>query len=120
MDLFAHRIHRATLIGGNVRLECSVLRPDANGKIDAEAVPAPGEESFSLTLPARGFMRSMATLREVMQEMQQSGMMQQRGGEEGDRAGRPAPGDKGTKGLARGKNREMLDITKSGDDEQIV
>lgn len=117
MELFANRIHRAAIVGNMIRLEFSVVRPDADGQFDAESDPAPGEEAFAVSIPVRGFLRSMGTMRDIVKDLNERGMLQQ-GAEAG---GKGADGkDTGTKGLAAGRNREMPDLTKPDDDEQLV
>lgn len=110
MDLFAHRIHRATCINGIVKLEFSMIKPDKNGKFDPEQEVEPGEESFSVNVPLPGFMRSMGNMREMMRELAEAGQlpgMEGQGEEAGSRAG--------------AKRKKMRDITKDDDSgEQLV
>lgn len=112
MDLFAHRIHRSTLINGVVRLEFSTLRPDKNGNFDPDSEVAPGDESFSVNIPLGGFMRSMGNMRDMMRELSEAGMLP---GADGEKGGK---GPKGGKGA---KQKKMRDITSEDDSgEQLV
>lgn len=113
MDLFAHRIHRSTLVNGVVRLEFSVLMPDSNGNFDPEADVKPGEESFSVNIPLGGFMRSMSNMRDMMRDLSERGLLP---GADGDKKKGPGP----KKGKSA-KNNKMRDITKEDDSgDQLV
>lgn len=103
MDLFAHRIHKSELVNGVVRLEFSILKANSKGEYDPEASVSADEVTFTANMPLSGFMRSMAVLREMTQELQKKGVLK---GQENDQA--------------RGGKPRMLDITKDDSDDKIV
>jgi hypothetical protein len=104
MDYFAHRIHKATLLNGVVRLEFAVLKPDESGNYNPDVVRN-DEVTFSVNLPMPGFARSMATMRELMKDLQQKGLL--KGGESAEGAGPAQP--------QQGRNASMRDLTRDDD-----
>ncbi|MEP2785108.1 MAG: hypothetical protein ABJO67_17620 [Pseudoruegeria sp.] len=130
MDYFAHRIHKAEMANGVVRLELAVMQPDAQGNYDPERPVKPEEVTFSVNIPLGGFVRSMGTMRELMQDLQQKGVLKgpegeqnQGGGQQGRGGpqGRPQGGPGGPQGGPQRGRAGMRDITKDdGSDEQLV
>lgn len=110
MDHYAHRMHKAQLVNGVVRMEFSILKPDEKGQFDPEAPVKPDDVTFSANMPLSGFMRSLGVMREFVQQLQKDGML----GEEGEKA----RGPQANRGRQQSK---MRDITKDDDsDEQLV
>ena len=79
MDYFAHRIHRADLVNGVIMLHFSVVKPDKDGNYN----PDGGDEtSFTVNMPLQGFMRSMGTMRELIKDLQERGILKNNEGGE--------------------------------------
>jgi len=83
MDYFAHRISRADLVNGVVILHFTVIKPDKDGNYNPEDQPKPEDRTFTVNLPLQGFMRSMTTMRELVKELQERGVLKTGGDGEG-------------------------------------
>lgn len=124
MDLFAHRIHKAQLINGIVRLDFSVLKADSSGNFDPQAPVSDEDTTFTVNIPIGGFVRSMGVMRDMMQALHKDGViekMEREGaGGPGGRQGGPGPGGASGESPAE-RRKKMRDITKDDDSgEQLV
>ncbi len=108
MDLFAHRIHKADYVNGCVRLECSIVRPDDDGKYHPDAPVKPEDTTFSVNLPLQGFMRSMGVMRELVGKLQEDGTLK----------GRDKDGDRRRPEASQLK--DLSEEDRSSDDDPIV
>lgn len=108
MDLFAHRIHKADYVNGCVRLECSIVRPDEDGKYYPDAPVKPEDTTFSVNLPLQGFMRSVGVMRELVGKLQEDGTLK----------GREKDGERRRPGTSQLK--DLSEEDRSSDDDPIV
>ena len=92
MDIFAHRIHKATFLNGVVRLECSTLSSNAEGKYDPDAPVPPEQVTYALHLPLQGFLRSLKEMRELANQLREDGVLKGKDGQQGEGGQQPARG----------------------------
>lgn len=84
MDIFAHRIHKATFLNGVVRLECSTLTADTGGKFDPDAPVPQDQVTYALHLPIQGFLRSLKEMRDLAEKLRDDGVLKSKDGQQGD------------------------------------
>jgi hypothetical protein len=112
LDLFAHRIHKASYVNGIVRLECSILHPDASGQYHPDAPVPPQDVTFTVNMPLQGFLRSVASMRDLVNKLQEDGILNKSGGAEGQE---PQQAKRGQRAL-----RDLSEDERRGDNDQIV
>jgi hypothetical protein len=120
MDLFAHRIHKATFMNGVVRLECSMVTLDADGKIDPDAPVRPEQVTYALHVPLQGFMRSLKEMMDLANKLREDGVLKGEGG--GRPGGQAGQRDIGSKQAGRSQ-RSLQDLSeedRNGGSDQIV
>lgn len=93
MDLFATRIHKASLHNGVVRIEFCLVEPEGNDELSPNTPVRPEHIKFSVAMPIASLPRSISEMRKLAQELAEKGILRApEQGEQGQGAKRQMTG----------------------------